>query len=374
MPIIENGAITTFDALTNARILSLEYYAFKPPTSEFWNNVMVGQPIEGTKFNWWIDKPLPTKTTVKSGHNYTSNDLQVYLTSGDGVVKGSQLKIGNTIYRVNSITRGTDDIASLTLLSLVDASHTAGSEIKFLVNSNPQNSTYPTSDYIDSVAAYNCTQIFLEGWGISRTQAGAKRETPGSQFEEDLRKRKERLYLQMAQTVWDGIRYEAPTKDIASSMGGVYDLISQPDYGYKATATAFTEDNINTFLETMEYEHGADVKNGTSQLWMKRADYNRFLALNTNYIRTDQSNTTVGRIINRYVSKKLDVELRVDNNCTEKLITLINPNQVVYRPYINGELQWKQLPEETDGYRYALTMEGTIEIKNIGTCGIFEIA
>lgn len=373
MPIISGGAINSYNISDNKRDVSMEFYAFKSPKSPFWNEINVGEPVFGTKHFWWIDKPLPTKTTVKTGHNYTSGDYTLYLTSGAGVVIGTILRVNDIMYRVSNITYGTNDIAELVLLSTADANHTAGDTVEFLNNAQKENAAPPASDYINKQECWNVTQIYQEHFSISGTQKEVSRETPDTLFNNELRLRRDRIYNVIGNALWNSPRIEG-NETTPRVMGGVYDLISQTNYGYKATATTFSETNFNTFLDKMTYEYGADIKNGGAQIWMTGNDYNKFLALNATSIRVDQSNTTVGRIVNRYVSKKYDVELRVDDYCRENYITLINPNQVYFRPLNNRQLKWELMPSNTDGDDYKLIMEATIEIRNIGTCGIFEIS
>jgi hypothetical protein len=367
MPVM-TGTVTSYDVPTNARDVSDIFIEIKYGNTPLMNEIEVREAVKDKTFAWWEDRLLPTSSTIKTGSPFTAGEGQITLESAHGVRIGTIIRCESSLYRVTSVNV-TTGVCEIVVIK-DDANHAEAVPVYFQNTANVENSSRKPSDYTPEIQIENVCQIIRDDLEISETELAIEQEVgPSDLLSKEAVKKMKRIYRQLAWDIWWGYKVKPAGKNEPRIMGGVDYFIS--NYGFAPAPAAFSPANLDAFIYEMDQTYRAEVV----ELWMNPHVRVMFADLNDSLVRVSREDKTVGRIVDRYISKHgYELRLRADANAPNNKIFLMTPNQIGLRPLRRRQFQVKQIAEDgDDGVKTKLIGEYTMEINPCTTMGVFTI-
>lgn len=357
------GMITTFDVKENKVDVSPVLEKIKLPNTPLLNaiGVALGKPVNATKTEWWDDERPILGTTL--GANYVAAAGSLTIASSVGMMVGTILKIGDSIYRVTEITDGTHVAIAIVA---GDANHSNGDEIEILSNAALQGEDYKDSDYSQKIKRWNMTQIFHDYIKMSGTQLEVQQYVQEDVFKDEVLTKLQRMYLWLEKTIINGIRVEAENNTTPNLMGGIRYFIGAD--GITSTA-AFSETNFKTFLKSIQ-----DAGGSINQAWMNPLMLDSFLSLNESKLIIDRADQTVGRVAKAYISNYGTVSLNVDNHIPAGEILIFDTAKIAVKPLKNRAAFYQELAKTGDNTKGQLVGEYTLEFRTPDIAGMFKFS
>ncbi len=363
--IVPESGIKTADVPQNAVDVSKMFYEINLPSAQLLNAVMVGNATTSTDPKWFDDAPLPIGTQLKT--NYTANSGKLKLDNVDSLIKGSVLKVGDTVFMVEGVQ---GDEATVKVLAN-DAAHASGESTMFLGNSREQGSSPLASDYTKKIPRHNVTQIFDDNVVITGTQGAVSQHGNGNlivSIESEVKAKLQRLYLMLGRALWNNPRVSAEDNDNKAIMGGLDWFITQNG---QTEEGVFSYDNISAFIYDL-YEGGLV----NPQLWVNPADIPRYMNLYEDRVRFDQNTKLAGRPVpvTLATAHGIEVPIKLDTQCPIGNHYVIDPALINVAPLSGRQFHVTREEGSTnDNKRARLLGEYTARIFNSALMGRYTI-
>ena len=364
MPVLEEGAITSFDVPSNAQDISTEFYSLSYPETPFFNELLVGDRARDTTVKWYEDVLLPSETKLAAA--YTAADGTITVANTQGMREDSILSIGSSIYRVTSINR-TTKVVAISIVS-ADANHANASIVNILPTSRKQGAGVQSGDHTPDIIIENYSQIIDDYGAVTGTELAIDRDVnPGDLLAQNLEKKLARMYKGLAKAIWINTRYKAANSAEKSIFGGLEYYIS--NFGYIPAATSFSADNFDEFLYNADQEYRSDMSQG----WMNPKELKRFIALMSDKVLVDRNDQVTGRTVKTYISQYgYELKLRTDPSISPGGIFLTNPKSAKLR--FLRPIVVENIRQEGDQKLGDIRGEVTLEVNPCSTMAKFSIS
>jgi len=254
---VVTGNVSTEEVLPDERVIDMDPLIKKliNDDSQFvtMTSRLPSKVATREKVNWLEEEDFPR--VVQSLNAQLSTDTTMTLGTGQGKLVAANdllrnMRTGEAI-RINSITAGTDVIATMTRhvgnLSTPVAIN-AGDNFLVVADSQPQGSDFPSPRYLARVLGFNYTQITRTTWGFTDTQTAIElyggRE-PGKEAVRQARRHKAKWE---AIAFWGPRSFSAavpPENEPQGSAGGAYEFITS---NVKNVGGSLTPDIFDTWL------------------------------------------------------------------------------------------------------------------------------
>jgi hypothetical protein len=364
MPVIEEGAVTSFDVPSNKLDISNQFYKLEHPETPFYNKISVGDKLVSDTAKWLEDGLYPAGTKLSAA--YTAAGGSITVVSTQGIRVDMILQIEDSTYKVTAINR-TTKVVTIAIVAN-DANHASGKAVNFLNTARIQGASGQESDYTPEEWVENYTQIVDDFVSVTGTQQVIERYAGNPDLLADMVDKKlKRIVFNLARALFANPRVKAANKTEASIAGGV-DFFTTLR-GYAPAASAFSTDNFDAFLFEMSQVRGAAV----SEAWMNPSEMSNFISLHADKLIVDRGDEKAGRVIKSYISKYgFEVNLNMDSSIPVKKIFIAQPSMVRIRPL--RPIVMENLRNDGDNKKADIRGELTFEINPSNRLGCFKVA
>lgn len=364
MPILAPGQMTSYGVPDNAIDMSPAFFNIKQPNTPLFNILGVGKPAKDKTVHWYDDVRLPTSTTLAA--NYTAADGQMTLTESAFFRVGTVLRCGATVARVTAVNN-TTDVVTITVLAN-DANRASGLTVEIVGNGQVEGKAFANTATTTRTERTNVTQIFDETAEVSGTEESivAVNGITGRMAEEVARKL-EYLYLQIARSIWSGVKLAPSTNADPRLMDGIKNFIATN--GYNPTGATFTQANIDAFLLELR-NAGAPL----TEIWCNPVVARQFSGLMADKVVVERADGVVGQYVRSYLSGLGDqLTINADPGCPDTDAFYVFPSSALaLRPL--RAVQAQEMAKVGDAYRKLIVGEYSLEFRNSQIYGKYTIS
>ncbi len=316
--------------------------------------------LVSNSFEWFDDKRH--KRSMALGAAYTAGGSALIVDSSVGIRANTILRIGSSIYKVITVTSGTE----LTVSAIAnDADHSEGDTVQIAGHAAKEGQGYTDGSYTKKIRRKNYTEIFSDYLYITGTQQAIEQYIKEDVFAREIAKRLVLVKEWLEEAVIYGVPIQAASTEEISLTGGIKYFIEQN--GLNASG-AFSEANLKAFIRQI-YNAGGYV----SEAWMNPATMDNFLILNDSKIIVEQGDKNIGRIIQAWVSNDGIVNLKPDSKMPVGKIFMFNPADVIIKALKGRAVFYEELAKAGDYTKGQVIGEYGVEIHNSHVSGIYTI-
>lgn len=366
MPVAPASGFTSFDptANLNARDVSKAFYMIKKDETPLLNEIGVWLPAKNTKHYWWDDKRQIRGTSLTT--YAIGSPTAMVVVSTEGLRANMLIAVLGKVYRITSVTNATTLVVAY-VGGVTNATGTTGDAVEFLGSSVTEGEDYKASDYSFEIERMNVTQIMDDTLKVTGTQRAITREiNDGDLVLQMANKKLERLYLQLARSIWANPLVSPADNVTARVMGGVDHFLGANGLNI-TTPTAITAAAFDDWLLNLD-KAGANL----GEFWVNPVDLKWFAAIDASKLQYRREDQTRGVFVDKYISKYgHELQIRTDIQAPVGKIRAMRKENIGLVPLQGREFQIQDLDKTGDSEKKLLVGEYTLEVRNSAVAGFF---